>query len=159
MIKDIKGRLVTLSRRATLRSLAGIFVVIPQVSECAISSSNARLLALGNALDEITGRLDRAVGGGYDVEDGWLEDLDRIEAEILKTQASTIDGLRVKARAACWALLGDLDSVREETTDQRMAISIIRDLVRGYDPQLERPGAVKQLVEEIEKGADKPSDA
>jgi hypothetical protein len=44
--------------------------------------------------------------------------------------AQTIDGLRVKARAACWALLGDLDDGDPSTMDKRIALSIVRDLIR-----------------------------
>jgi hypothetical protein len=146
--------------RISRREALAIVSILPCRATASIESnpfSDARLLLLGRAFDEVITKLDRAADGRYDVEDEWLEELDRIEVEILKTQAVTIDGFRVKARAACWALLGDLNSVSEETTDQRMAISTIRDLIRGYDPQLERPGAVKQLVEEIEMGADRPS--
>jgi hypothetical protein len=56
--------------------------------------------------------------------------LAEIEEAIVNTQAVTIDGLRVKARAACWARLGDLDPASGSTTDQRMALSIIR--VRSF---------------------------
>jgi hypothetical protein len=34
-----------------------------------------------------------------------------------------------------------------------MALSIVRDLIRLYDPGLERPGALKRLVQDIESGA------
>jgi hypothetical protein len=79
--------------------------------------------------------------------------LDRIEAQIVATQATTIKGLRVKAQAACWALLGDLDPAGQPTTDKRMALSIVRDLIRLYDSGLEQPGALKKLLEDIEGGA------
>ena len=64
-----------------------------------------------------------------------------------------MEGLCVKARASCWALLGDLDDASDATTDRRMTLSIVRDLIRLYDPGLERPGALKALVESIESGA------
>jgi hypothetical protein len=57
----------------------------------------------------------------------------------------------VKARAACCARLGDLDD--RATGGERMSLSIVRDLIRLYDRNLERPGALTQLVEDIEKGA------
>jgi hypothetical protein len=79
-----------------------------------------------------------------------------IEAEIVATSATTIEGLRVKARAACWALLGDLDPAGESTTDKRMALSIVRDLVRHCDPGLERPRALKVLIKDIEDSANRP---
>ena len=80
-----------------------------------------------------------------------LEKLGRVGAEILAIQAKTIDGLRVKARAACWALLGDLDPAEDATIDKSMALSIVRDLIRLHDPNLEHPGALKALVEDATK--------
>jgi hypothetical protein len=77
-----------------------------------------------------------------------LEQLGWLDAEIVGMEAVTMEGLCVKARAACWALLGDLDPAGQLTTDKRMALSIVRDLIRLYDPGLERPGALKKLVED-----------
>ncbi len=69
------------------------------------------------------------------------------------TPATTIHGLRVKARAACWALLGELEWDDQLTTEKKMALSIVRDLIRLYDPDLERDGPLKDLVEDMENGA------
>jgi hypothetical protein len=99
------------------------------------------------------GALDHAITTGIDFDDGLLEQLDRLVSEIATTQASTMQGFCVKARAACWALLGDLDEPGDATTDRRMALSIVRDLIRLYSPGLERPGALKQLAQDIESGA------
>jgi hypothetical protein len=57
-----------------------------------------------------------------DFDNGLLEQLDRLGSEMATTQASTMQGLCVKARAACWALLGDLDEPGDTTTDRRMAL-------------------------------------
>lgn len=70
-----------------------------------------------------------------------------------------MEGLRVKARVACWALLGDFDAAGQSTTDKRMALSIVRDLIRLYALGLERLGALTKLVEDIESGAIKGSSA
>jgi hypothetical protein len=67
-----------------------------------------------------------------------------------------MEGLFVKARAACWALLGDLDCPAKSTTNARMSLSIIRDLVRLFDPTLEKPGALRKLLDEIKSGATPP---
>jgi hypothetical protein len=64
-----------------------------------------------------------------------------------------MEGLCVKARAACWALLGDLNDPAGATTDERMALSIVRDLIRLYHPALEQPGASQQLVKDVENAA------
>jgi hypothetical protein len=100
-------------------------------------------------------QLDFAIEHGTDVAWDVLEKLGRVGAEILTIQAKTIDGLRVKARAACWALLGDLDSVDDSTLDKSMALSIVRDLIRLHDPSLEHPGALRKLVEDAANGATK----
>jgi hypothetical protein len=121
----------------------------------AASSADAHLLALGRDFDVVAARLDHALAAGIDFDDGLLEQLGRLDAEIATTQAFTMEGLCVKARAACWALLGDLDDPGDATTYRRMALSIVRDLVRLYAPGLEKPGALKQLVEDVESGADK----
>ena len=73
------------------------------------------------------------------------------------TPATTMEGLYVKARAGCWALLGDLDADEHASADQRMALSIMRDLIRLYQPSLERPGALKKLIEQTIENADAPS--
>jgi hypothetical protein len=50
------------------------------------------------------------------------------------------------------ALLGDLDPAGAKTLDQRMALSIIRDLIQLYDPRLERPGAPLRLEPKTDNG-------
>jgi hypothetical protein len=64
-----------------------------------------------------------------------------------------MEGLFVKARARCWALLGDLDYSEQSPMTERMELSIVRDLIRLHNPSLERPGALKTLVKEIEEAA------
>ena len=59
----------------------------------------------------------------------------------------------MKARASCWALLGDLDPVNGSSLDKGMALSIVRDLIRLQYPHLEKPGALTRLVEDATDGA------
>jgi hypothetical protein len=146
-----EGTFVT--RRATLGALVASPLVVATKPVAAASSSDVQLLALGRDFSAVAARLDDAIASGIDFDDGLLEQLGRLEAEITATQASTMEGLWVKARAACWALLGDLDDAGDETTDRRMALSMVRDLIRLYDPGLEKPGALKRLVQDIESGA------
>jgi hypothetical protein len=140
-----------LSRRAAFGSLMASSLLVMPAS--ASSSTDAHLLALGLNFDEATAKFDQAIADGCVLDWPVLDELRRLDVEIAATQASTVEGLRVKARAACWALLGDLDPLGEPTLDTRMALSIVRDLIRLYDPALERPGALKELVEDIESGA------
>lgn len=143
----MKQNSTMISRRTTLVSLATSLLPASTLPAAA-SSTDAHLVVLGRDFDAITARLDHAIAGGIDFADGLLEQLGQLEAEIATTQASTMEGLCVKARAACWALLGELDDPGDTTTDRRMALSIVRDLIRLHDPQLERPGAIAALVEE-----------
>jgi hypothetical protein len=107
--------------------------------------ADTELVALGNQFDALTRVLDTTNLWG-DMADA----LDRIERAILNTQAKTMEALRVKARAACWARLGDLDPASGSTTDERMALSIIRDLIRLFDPNLEQPGALQKIFEQFQ---------
>jgi len=72
--------------------------------------------------------------------------------EIAATSATTVEGLCAKARAGCWTLLGDFESVDASATGARMAFSIMRDLIRMHAPHLEHPGALKTLLREINPG-------
>lgn len=138
-----------LSRRALIGLLAN-GPVVEYVGMMPVNA-DAELLSLGAKFDDITEELDSAVARGTDISEKVLGDLGLVEARIIGTSASTVEGLRVKARAACWALLGDLQSGDQSTTDKRMALSIVRDLIRLYDPGRERPGALQRLLEEIER--------
>jgi hypothetical protein len=140
------------SRRSVLYSA----VSLPVIASCRLtegSLADANLLKLGSQFDALA---DELMKRPVVIIAEFEERLDRIEAEIVATPATTIDGFRVKARAACWALLGDLGSGDQSTTDKRMALSIVRDLIRLYDPDVERPGALKDLVKDIEDGASLP---
>jgi hypothetical protein len=111
------------------------------------AKTDTELVALGKQFDALTRVLDAA-----DLWGDMAYALDRIERAILNTQAKTMEGLRVKARAACWARLGDLDPASGSTTDERMALSIIRDLIRLFDPKLEQPGALQKIFADFEQG-------
>jgi hypothetical protein len=120
----------SVSRRSILALLASCRPAAASALSAEASSADAELIALGCRFDLLTSQIDRAIECGSDI--GWevLHRFDGIESEIVATQARTIDGLRVKARAACWALLGDFDSADQSTTDKRMMASIARDLMR-----------------------------
>jgi hypothetical protein len=138
-----------LTRRAAVAAIAAGAPVL--TAAAAVSHPDAELIGLGRQFEEITATLDREIAGADDD----LPALDRlavVEPRILATPATTMEGMRVKARAACWALGGDLQPTGL-TTDVRIARSIVRDLIRLYDPQLEHPGAIAKLIAEIEAGA------
>jgi len=136
------------------RAVVGSLVVAPMITTAALAkemhSDDAELIALGRQFDDVAAQIDHAIEGKSDLTMDSLAKLGILDAKIVAAQARTIDGLRVKARTACWALLGDLDATCQSSTDKRMALSIVRDLIRLYDPQLERPGALKQLVADLD---------
>jgi hypothetical protein len=134
-----------LSRRTLIGALAASSVM-PAVGAAASSAVDSRLVDLGRKFDQLSKYIDDPCGEGGLLTKEFFTKFHQIEAEIHSIPAKTIDGYRVKARAACWALLGDIDPNTGSTTDERMALSIIRDLIQQYDPELEKPGALQELV-------------
>jgi hypothetical protein len=134
-----------LSRRTLMGALAASSAM-PAVGATASGEVDARLVELGRQFDRVAKFIDDAGEGREQQIDECLAKFHQIEAEILSTPAKTIEGYRVKARAACWALLGDIDPNTGSTTDERMALSIVRYLIQQYDPELEKPGALQELV-------------
>jgi hypothetical protein len=117
------------SRRSILASLAASGMAASTATAAERSSTDCKPVALGRQFDTLTAQIDHAIEDGTDIAWEVLHQLDGVEAEIVATPATTIDGLCVKARAACWALLGDFDSVDQSTTDRRMMASIACDLM------------------------------
>ena len=137
------------SRRSALFST----VIIPAIAVSRpdqTSGVDFSLLTLGHKFDALTEKLD----GDLNISWETLEEFGEVETQIIATPATTIEGLCVKARVTCWALLGDLDPNEQSTANERMALSIVRDLIRLYDPNLERPGELERLVCEIERTAE-----
>ena len=140
------------SRRSALFS--------PAISAVALCSSaravgaDVVLVALGQRFDALAAQIDHSIDHGSDVAWQALEEAVLIHAEIVATPATTMEGLYVKARAGCWALFGDLDADENSSADHRIALSIMRDLIRLYQPSLERPGALKRLIEHTTENGD-----
>jgi hypothetical protein len=142
----------SLSRRCVVRSVASLpLCALP--THIKNDAADAPLFALGLAFDAVSGQIDHAIEHGLHLDWDLLREFDRIEAEILARSATTLEGLFVKAKVACWGLLGDLEPSSQSGTLDRIALSIIRDLVRLHRPELERPGALTKLVEEVGQDA------
>ena len=140
------------SRRSALFSAA--LASLPLLAPTRASATDIELVGLGLQFDATAAKLDNAIEQALDVNWSLLEDFGRIVNKIVVTPATTIEGLCVKARVGCWGLLGDLDDPGEETpAGERITLSIMRDLIRLRHPDLERPGALTQLVREIEEPA------
>jgi hypothetical protein len=135
-----------LSRRTLVGALAASSVMPTATGAEESSAVDTRLVDLGRQFDALEKYIDDPCGDGSQLTEEFFTKFHQIQADILSTPAKTIDGYRVKARAACWALLGDIDPDTGSSTDQRMALSIVRDLIQQYDPELEKPGALKELV-------------
>lgn len=143
--------------RYTRRSIVGSLAAASLVSNPGLAQKtlaiDTTLVALGREFDEVAAQLDHIAECNLDLP-GELDDrLGQVWDAIETTPATTLEGLQVKARLACWCLLGDLDTPEKATGDQQMAYAILRDLIRMHRPEMERPGALTKLVEEIENGA------
>ena len=135
------------------------FLLAAMIPEIAVSrpalarEADAALLALGHRFDAIAAQMDDAIEHALDIDWDTLYEFGRVHDEIVAARATTMEGLCVKARVACWARLGDLDAGEQCTAEDQVALSMIRDLIRLYHPHLERPGALRKLVEDIEQNA------
>jgi hypothetical protein len=131
-------------RRAILSAVTSFFVARPKRPNT--TKPDAELVALGSDFDVVAARLDNEPSLDLDL----AKEFDRLEREILARSATTLEGLFVKAKIGCWALLGDFEPKLQSSTLDQVALSIMRDLIRLHCPDLERPGALKRLVAENE---------
>lgn len=131
------------SRRALIGGVMAT-PILPARTAQSLEQPDMELSELGRQFEELAARLDVTDWANNAV----VAQFAAVERAILEREAVTVAGLSVKARAACWALLGDLDPSNEPTTDKRMALSIIRDLIRLDAPHLEKPGSLAKLVAE-----------
>jgi hypothetical protein len=109
--------------------------------------SDAVLNELGRQFDYIASSIDLAIDGRQELSQHLLQRMEELVTAIDCQSATTLDGLRVKARVATWALLGDLDVCQNCHLAEDMGKSIIRDLIRNFDPYCEKPGAIARLID------------
>src|SRR5260221_465622 len=98
--------------RLSRRTMLGSLVTAPMLPGDA-AADDASLIRLGREFNAVTAMIDYGHGTAL-----WNR-LGPLDAVIVATPAHTIEGFCVKARAACWARLGDLDPTAEPTTDRR----------------------------------------
>lgn len=125
-----------IARRSLLASLITWPLAVARQSPqgpAADASSDVRLRKLELEFTAVAEQLDLAIMGKRNLPQSLLDDLDRLEKEMINTPATSMAGLRAKARAAQWALLDDIDPSRESSMDRRMALSIVRDLASRSD--------------------------
>jgi hypothetical protein len=143
------------SRRYALRAFAAslLFSDAAVATEAIRSPSDALLLTLGAAFDAIANRFDTLCENRHDLDTSILDELSHLLDQAVSTRATTLQGFCVKARIACWVWLGDLDDTPEATADQRITVSMVRDLIQLHAPQLERSGSLRMLLEGVEANA------
>ena len=127
---------------------------IPALPPTDTDGADFEIIGLGRRFDAMAAKLDFAIDRGSNIDWSDLKEFGRTVDQIVVTPATTIEGLCVKARVGCWGLLGDLDDPGEKApADERISLSIMRDLIRLRHPDLEQPGALTKLVREIEETA------
>jgi hypothetical protein len=140
-----------LSRRFALKSIATAAILSSALGPANASAADSHLLFHGREFDEIAAQIDRSIEEGMDLPDALHERFEYVWNVIESTPGTTLEDLQVKARLACWCLLGDLNTPENATGHKRMALSILRDLIRMHRPEMEKPGALAKLVEDIER--------
>lgn len=108
---------------------------------------DAGLNELGLQFDYVSSSIDLAIEGRQELCQSMLQRMDELVKAIDSQSATTLDGLRIKARVAAWALSGDLDARQDSELAQDMSRSILCDLIRNFDPNRERPEAVARLLD------------
>lgn len=117
------------SRRTVVCALAIAPTVSASNLAAASSADDTKLVSLGSELASVWEAV--AQTADHDQVMALLERTDRLSAAIVATPAETIAGLRVKARATAWALEDDLDPTKQSSQNERMAASIVRDLLEA----------------------------
>ena len=130
------------SLRALLAGVAATPIWPARLSEKKSPQPDAELIALGRQFDELAEVLDRS---------GWkdeaaMSDFTAVEKTIMECEAVTAAGLSVKARAVSWALLGDLDPSDVPAADKKIAVSVVRDVIRVHARRLEEQAALMKLA-------------
>ncbi len=135
---------MNLSRRTALAGgLIGAAGLIAGSAGAALSAShpNSEMLVLGRQFEIAWADEQRAWNAGTAAADkqtrraltAQAEELSErtsaIISQIEARQATTLEELRVKARAVSWCCCGDLTDFDQKTTDMRLVASILRDLL------------------------------
>ncbi len=129
---------MTIPRRRAISALAFLPIIL---NTAAASSLDAPLINLGIRFEQLAASLDST-----EFSEKNIEEFDAIIKSMIGIPARTIDGLLVKAKAASWALFGDVDPDVNGTLPDQMAMGIVRDLILMRAPNLYCPGAMANLV-------------
>jgi hypothetical protein len=126
-----------MSRRTLILSLATFLATVP-------TSANSDAV-----LEHLYAEFDLLLCGRSELPLSLLETMEKLATQIEQTPATDLTGFRVKARIAAWALLGDLEASQDSGLADVMMRSIVRDLIRNFDPDCETQDAVQRLVHSV----------
>jgi hypothetical protein len=118
------------SRRAFAFGLAAMPTssVLPTTAVAELNPPDSELLAMGRELFSIQAALDHA--GEHAQAIALLERIDLVTTAIADMPATTIQGLFIKALATSWSLIDDFDPKEGVSSDMRLVLSILYDLIR-----------------------------
>lgn len=133
---------------------------LKNVPDCANSANDRSAfisfdwIGLGRRFDDVAASFDQSIQTKEGPSQETLDKMSAVEKQILEARATTLEGLRVKARAASWSFLGDWNPADGTSTGERMALSIVLDLMQTHDANLLRPGATARLSASVEQPDD-----
>ena len=133
-----------MSRRTLILSLATFLAAVPTSA-----NSDAVLEHLYAQFAAAASEFDLLLCGRSELPLSLLETMEKLATQIEQTPATDLTGFRVKARIAAWALLGDLEASQDSGLADVMMRSIVRDLIRNFDPDCETQDAVQRLVHSV----------
>jgi hypothetical protein len=118
------------SRRAFAFGLAAMPTssVLPTTAVAELNPPDSELLAMGRELFSAQAALDRA--GEHDQAIALLKRIDVVTTAIADMPATTIQGLFIKALATSWSVIDDFDPKEGVSSDMRLVLSILYDLIR-----------------------------
>lgn len=125
----------------TRRHILAAAAIAPTGALAGSDGADAELLWLGREFLRLAEQVDQLVDRASPDSDAddltlgqFLKDMDAIEAAVLQHKASTIAGLAVKAWIVHWAKCQDLSPDDLHFLADRMALSLIRDLIALQTP-------------------------
>ena len=125
-----------------IAGLAAVPAAAAQAKDSAdvLSSVDSALIQLGERFDDLAAQI-----GPYMPHRQWMREfpemVDTLKA-IETEKAKSMSGMFVKARAVSWLLLGYLDPTDDNTFEQRLSLSVVKDLILLNDPSLYSPDRV-----------------
>ena len=135
----MEGQDRSLLRRTIISSMVAASTIAGSAITAEANHVDGELIALGGQLEALQAALDHP--SDRDAAMALLDRIETVSMAIVLAPAETVQGLYIKARATAWALESDcglLDPTKESSLNDRVAASVIRDLLRLGAPLGER---------------------